>query len=357
MEASLNIFIDTLLTTAAKRQASNIHLTVGSSPALRIDEELIELSEEPAVTEMLIKQLADVWLDAEQKKLLQEKKSLVCTKAVGKKFRIKITFFFQKSQLSAAVRIIPSKIPQLVTLGLPKSAYGLIEKTAGLIVIAGAYGSGRTTTIAAMVEEINKNRKASIVTLERPIEFLFFSNQSIIEQREVGIDANSFSSALQVAQDSDVDVVAVCSSEEREALPVAIAFAASGRLAIVHMNTINVQQTLEELIASFPADDRRRGQLLLGESLLGVVVQQLLPKVGGGQALAAEVLVATDPVKALIREGRLTQITNVIQSSRTEGMLSLDQSLVELVKSGDVLLEHAEEYVADPKIFRTMARS
>lgn len=357
MEASLNILVDKLLTTAAKRKASNIHLTVGSYPALRIDEELVELEDEQLVTEGLIRKLAESWLDTSQKKKLQENKSLLFTTAIGKKFRVRIHFFFQRSQLSVTLRIIPGKIPPLETLGLPKSVNGLVEKTSGLIVVAGPYGSGRTTTIASMIEAINKNQKRNIVTIEHPIEYLFLSNKSIVEQREVGIDTNSFVDALETASDSDADVIVVGSSEDQEAVPLTLEFASSGRLALLHMNTVTVQQTVQELLASFRPEERQRGQLLLAEGLRAIIVQRLVPKVGGGQALAVEVLLATDPVKGLIREGRVQQINTVIQSSRADGMITFDQSLTELVKSGDVLLENAEEYVTDPKTFRTMVRS
>ena len=159
MEAALNITINKILTAAAKQKASNIHLTVGAYPALRVDDQLVEMKEEKILTNDFIKTLAEAWLDAEQKKQLEREKEIILVKEISKKFRLKISFFFQKKFLSASLRLISSKIPPLINLGLPKSVYSLVDKKSGLIIVAGPYGSGRTTTTASMIEEINKSRK------------------------------------------------------------------------------------------------------------------------------------------------------------------------------------------------------
>ncbi|MBI3290681.1 PilT/PilU family type 4a pilus ATPase [Candidatus Falkowbacteria bacterium] len=357
METALNVFIDKLLTTSAKRQASNIHLTVSSYPALRINDELIELADEEVITDSFIRKLADGWLNDEQKKTLEEEREIVLTKEIGKKFRVKINFFFQKEFLSASLRLIPNQAPPLINLGLPKSVYSLTEKTSGLIIIAGPYGSGRTTTMAAMIEEINKTRKQSIVTIEKPIEFIFSNKKSLILQREVGRDTNSFMDALEYAQQSDVDVCGIGVTTEAGVLPLVLEFANSGRLAFLNMETTSVIQTIEEILANFPADEKERARLLLSESLVAIIVQRLLPKIGGGMVLASEVLIETPSVKSLIREGKIKQIATVLQSSREEGMTSLDQSLSALVKSGEVLIDQAIKEADDPDNFRAMAKS
>lgn len=357
METSLNIFINKILTAAAKGRASNIHLTVGAFPALRIDEDLVELKDEQIITNDFIKKLADGWLDDGQRKELAQEKEVTFIREVSKKFRIKVNFFFQKNFLSASLRIIPAQIPPLINLGLPKSVYGLTDKKAGLIIVVGPYGSGRTTTIAAMIEEINKSRKDKIITVEKPIEYLFVGKESLIEQREVGRDVNSFVDALEYAQQADVDVVAIETTPEPEIFPLVLEFANSGRLCILAMNTNSVVQTVEEILASFPSDEKQRAQLLLSESLLAIIAQRLVPRAGGGLVLAAEVLIATEAVRSLIREGRIKSITTILQSSRAEGMLSLDQSLAELVKSGEVLIDQAIEYAIKPEDFRALAKS
>lgn len=357
MDVALNITINKILTSAAKQMASNIHLTVGAYPALRVDDQLIEMRDEKIVTNDFIEILAEAWLDVEQKKQLEREREIILVKEISKKFRLKISFFFQKKFLSASLRLISSKIPPLINLGLPKSVYSLVDKKSGLIIIAGPYGSGRTTTTASMIEEINKSRKENIITIEKPVEYLFTNQGCLIEQREVGRDTNSFVDALEYVQQADVDTVAVSVTSEPRVVPLVLEFANSGRLALLSMDTTSVIQTIEEVFASFPSDEKQRAQLLLSGSLLAIIVQRLVPRIGGGLVLAAEVLIATEAVRSLINEGRIRQITTILQSSRAEGMLSLDQSLAELVKSGEVLIDQAIEYTDDPQNFRAMTKS
>ena len=357
METSLNIVLNKVLMAAAKEKASNIHLAVGAYPALRIDDELVELREEKVITEDMMESLVGDWLDEGQKKELEDNKEIVFVKEVGKQFRLKVNFFFQKNFLSASFRPMPSNIPPLINLGLPKSVYNLTEKKSGLIIISGPYGSGRTTTLASMLNEINKTRKESIVTVEQPIEYVITNSKSLVEQREVGRDVNSFSDAIEYAQDSDVDVLAVSASQEPAALPLILEFANSGRLAFVVMETTSVTQSIEEILARFSMDDKDRAQQLVSEGLLAVISQRLVPRRGGGLVLAAEVLIVNEAASSLIREGRVKQIKTIIQSSRAEGMSSLDQSLAELVKSGEVLIDQALEHADDPHSLRAKARS
>ena len=357
MSTSTNILVNKILTTAAKRKASNIHLTVGAVPVLRIDGDLEELRNESVVTNDLIERLVHEWLDDEQKKILEKEKEIMFSREVGKNFRLKINFFFQKKFLSASLSFIPTEIPPLVNLGLPKSVYSLAEKNSGLIVVAGPFGSGRTTTVASLIEEINKTRNENIVILERPIEYFFTNKKSIIEQREVGRDVNSFVDGLEYVSQADVDVVAVGVNLEEEVIPLVIDFANSGRLAILTMDTTSAVKAIEDIIASFDQEDKTRGQSLVAESLLAVIAQRLVPRVGGGMSLASEVLIATNPVKSLIREGRFNQITSILQSSRAEGMITLDQSLASLVRSGEILIDQAAKYAQDPENFRAMVKS
>ncbi|OGY42863.1 MAG: hypothetical protein A2729_03035 [Candidatus Buchananbacteria bacterium RIFCSPHIGHO2_01_FULL_39_14] len=351
MDSSINVIINNILTTAAKRKASYIHLTVGAYPALRIDDQLVELKDEAVVINDLIKKLADGWLEEDQKKELTQNKEMILVKEIDKKFRLKIHFFFQKGNLSAIIHLISSQIPPLANLGLPKSITGLVEKKSGLIIIAGSYGSGKTTTVSALIEEINKNRKVNIVTIEKPTEYIFTNQQSIVEQRQVGTDVVSFKAALDSVQKTDIDVVCVSENNEADVIPLVLEVAVSGRLVILTMTTLSAVQTLEEILASFKSQEKNRALTLVADSLLAVIVQRLVPKVGGGLILAAEILFGTEAVQSLIREGKVKQITTVLQSSRAEGMISLDQSLAELVKNGVVQAEEAEKYALDPEIF------
>jgi len=356
MEVTFNIAINKILTAAARRRASHIHFTVGAYPVLRIDDNLVELQDEPIITSSFLKQLADAWLLPEQKKELEEKRAILFFKAVDKNFRLRVNFFYQKSFLSVSLRVIPSQIPSLAGLGLPKNVSALVEKKSGLIVIAGPYGSGRTTTVAALIEEINKARKENIVTVEQPIEYLLTNKQSLIEQREVGRDALTFTDALKYAQRTDVNVLVVDANSEVEATSLILEFANSGRLVIAIMDTTSVISTIEEILVRFPPNEKNRAQSLLAEGLLVIIAQRLVPRVGGGLVLAAEILTANESVRSLIRDGKIQQLATVIQSSRAEGMSSLDQSLAELVKTGDVLVDQAIEFADNVETFRSMIR-
>ena len=356
MDTSLNVVINKILMAAAKQRASYIHLTVGAYPSLRVDDKLVELETENVITNDFVKKIADDWLDDVQKKILEQEKIVTFTKEIGKKFRLKANFFFQKKFLSASLSLIPSQIPLLTNLGLPKSVFNLTEKKSGLVVIAGPFSSGKTTTVASIIEEINKSRKENIFVIEKPTEYLFINKKSLVEQQEVGRDVNSFVAALEYAQQADIDIVAVGTTSEREAIPLVLDFANSGRLAILAMDTMSVIQTIEEIFASFPANEKQRAQFLLAESLVAIVAQRLVPRIGGGLSLAAEVLIATEPVRSLIKEARISQITNILQTSRAEGMLNMDQSLADLVDSGEVLVEKAVEHASDAQNFRAMAK-
>lgn len=357
MDSSLNIFVNKLLTTAAKRQASTIHLTVSSYPTLRIAGELVELNEETIITGELVKKLSEAWLDESQLKNLEEKRQLIIVKELAKQLRVRISFFYQKGFLSCALQLIPDHITPLATLGLPKSVYGLTDKRSGLIIVAGPYGSGRTTTVAAMIDEINKSRKENILIVEQPIECLIANQQSIVEQREVGRDTNTFVDALRYALDADVDVISIGLNNEPGVVPLVLEFANSGRLAILTMETNSSVHTIEEIISALPSNERTRAQLMLSTSLQAIIVQRLAQKIGGGLVVAAEVLIANEAVRSLIADGRTKQLTTIIQSSRAEGMISLDQSLAQLVKAGEVLIDQAVELSLDPDSFRAMAKS
>lgn len=356
MEVSLNLVLNKLLAEAAKRRASHLHLAVGTYPVLRIDDALIELDKEKIITSSFMSQLADDWLSEENKKELVEKKEIIFIKEVDKNFRVRANFFFQKGFISASLHLIPSLVPSLFNLGLPKAVYGFSDRSSGLIIVAGPYGSGRTTTVVSMLEEINKTRKENIMTVEQPIEYLLINKESIVEQREIGRDVLSFTDALKYAKRTDVNVIMVDSGSAPELNPLLLEFAGSGRLVFSIMDTVSVTATLEEIIASFEVSERERAKNLLSDCLAGIICQQLVPRVGGGVVLASEILINNDAVKTIIRDGKIGQLFSVMQSSRSEGMSTMDQSLADLVKSGDILIDKAVEYADDGDNFRKMVR-
>jgi len=357
MIGSINANLNRIFVVAAKRRASGIHLSVNAYPTLRIDEELFELKDEPILAKDFLEKFAEENLDESQKKELAANRGIVFAKEFDGKFRFKVNLFYQKNFLAASLRLIPQAIPLLVNLGLPKIIYSLADKKSGLIIIAGPYGSGRTTTAAALIEQINKDRKENILTVESPVEYIFTNKESLIEQREVGRDVNSFAEALEYCQGTDVDVVAVGVNNERRSVPLILDLASSGKMVIFQTDTISVVQTVEEILNIFSGEERSSAQSMLAAGLLAVVAQRLVPKIGGGLVLAAEVLIANEAVRSLIKEGRFKQITTIMQSSRAEGMSTLDQSLADLVRSGEVLIDQAVNYATNPESLRSIAKA
>ncbi|OGY49964.1 MAG: hypothetical protein A3J59_00910 [Candidatus Buchananbacteria bacterium RIFCSPHIGHO2_02_FULL_56_16] len=348
--------ISDILTAAAKRKASYVHLTVGVYPVLRIDDALVELKEEPAVSAEFMEAFAGKLLTDEQRRELAAEKEITCLRDLNGKFRFKVTIFHQKGSLAATLKLIPARIPPLGSLGLPPVVSELTKKMNGLVVIAGPYGSGRTTTVAALLEEINKSRSETIVTIEQPIEYIFSNQKSLVEQREIGRDANSFAEALQHLQEADVDVLMIDVNREPGVVPAVVQFAGAGRLAFLQMDTTTAVQTIEELLAAFSRDERDRAQLLLSKTLSAIVCQRLVPRIGGGVVVAAEVLIANDAIRTLIAGGRTRQLMTILQSSREEGMSTIDQSLGSLVKSNVVLIDRAIEYATDPIALRAAVK-
>jgi twitching motility protein PilT len=356
MSANNNQTVNRLLLVSAKRKALTIHLTVGAYPTLRIDDELVELGDEAVVTDNFVRELAASWLTEPEKEKLEREKEITLVKNIEDKLRVKTNFFFQKNFLSAKLSIIPEIVPALVNLGLPKSTYNLVEKKSGLIVIGGPYGSGRTTTVSALLEEINKSQKANILTLEKPIEYLLVNKKSLIEQRQVGSDVNSYLAGLKLAAQADVDVMAVAEAPDQSSMLSILEFANSGRLVILIMTVPSAIEAIETILAGFDLDAQARIQTLLAGSLQAIIIQRLVPRVGSGLSLASEVLLGTEPVRSLIREGKIKQISTILQTSRSEGMISLEQSLAQLIKSGEVLIDRAAEYANDQNSLKALIR-
>lgn len=348
--------ISDILTVAAKRKASYVHLTLGAYPILRIDDELLELRDEQAISQEFMEMFVSKLLTDEQRQALAADKELTCLKDLDGKLRFKVTIFYQKNSLSATLKLIPTRIPPLSSLGLPPVLTELVKKKSGLIVVAGPYGSGRTTTAAAMLEEINKNRQETIVTVEQPIEYIFSNERGLVEQREIGRDVNSFAEALRHLEEADIDVLMVDVTHESGVVPAVIAFASAGRLAFLQMDTMTAIQTIEELLAAFGHDERERGQQLLAKTLTAIICQRLVPRIGGGVVPATEILIANDASRTLIKEGRISQLVTILQSSKDEGMSTIDQSLGDLVRANIVLIDRAIEYATDPANLRSAVK-
>lgn len=355
MGATDTITLNRILTTAAGWHASDLHFIVGSQPILRVDGKLVGLEDEQIVSPDFIEVIAATWLIDPQRQELLTAKEVTAAFSLNQQVRFKILAFYQRGSLAISLHFIPTKLPRLADLGLPSAVGNFPNLTKGLLLITGPYGSGRTTTMNAIVNEINEHRAANIVTIEQPIEYLFVNNQSLIEQREVGRDALSAEQAIIAASKEDVDVVVISEANGKSVLAAMLDAAEASRLVISTMNTDSVLATVAKIINSFPADELPKVRAQLAAVLAGVVSQRLLPKIGGGQVLLAEVMVPTAPVQAVIRDGNLVQLANVLLTAREAGMVSFDHGLADLVRSGVVELDDALLHATDPTALRALA--
>lgn len=358
MELKTNeqIEINRILTAVAEYNASDLHLSVGNAPTVRVDAELVPLREENVVTPDFMRKLSLFFLEEKQKEILEKEKEIVFSYNFQNRIRFKVNLFYQEGYLSASLRLIPTTIKNLDELGLPRAVKKASAIQKGLVIVCGPFGSGRSSTVAALINEINNSRSEHILTVEKPIEFIFNDNQSIIEQREVGRDTNSFGQALKSAFREDVDVIMVSELKSKEVIKGALDIAEGGRLVYAMMETDSSIKTIERMINSFKKEEQSQIRAQLAEVLEGIIVQRLLPRVGGGRILVAEVLIPTGAVRSIIKEGNIYQLENVLQTSREEGMISLDRALAELVKTGEIHLDHALQHAVDKNSLKMMAQ-
>lgn len=356
MSTSSTIILERILTTAAQYRASDLHLTVGNPPILRVDGKLVVLEQQQVITPAFMEEVREMFLTKPQQEVLASEREIVVAYTLNNKIRFKVSMFFQRGFLAASLRVISSEIRSFEALGLPAVVKQFAQLTSGLVIVTGPFGSGRTATVAALVNEINKTRAAHIVTIEKPIEHLYINDQSFIEQREVGRDTKSFAQALDSASREDVDVIVVSEMEDPRVIRSVLNAAESSRLVISTMNTDSVIKTIETIINSSPAEYEVKTRAQLAENLQGVVSQLLLPRVGGGRILVAEVMVPSPPIRAVIRDGALYQLQNILQTSREEGTISLDRSLAELVKTGEMLMDDALAHAVDRTHFKMLSQ-
>lgn len=356
MQTSKQLEINRILKTVAEYKASDLHLTVGNPPILRIDGKLTPLQEESLLTPDFIQGVVESFLDDKQKEILEREREIVVAYTLENKARFKVNIFYQKGHPSVSLRYVPPTIKTIQELNLPPIVKEFTKLEKGLVLICGPFGSGRTTTMTSLVDQINKSRAEHIITIEKPIEYLFVNNKSVIEQREVGLDVLSFERALESVSEEDVDIIMLSKIEGVEIIEEVLNVASSGRLVLANMDTDSAFKTVEEIIASFPPERQSQGRVHLADSLEGIISQRLVPRTGGGLVLACEVLIPNQAIRSIIRDGALYQLNNILLTSRGEGMVSLDRSLAELVKKGEILLEDALNYAIDRNNLKTMTK-
>lgn len=348
--------IERLLSRVPEYAASDLHLTVGMNPVLRLDGKLVPMQDEAVVTPDLMKDTIEQLFTEEQRTALEKEKSLMTTYDLGNKARFKVNVFFQKGYPSISLHYITPTIQTIQELGLPPIVERFARFNDGLILVSGPFGSGRSSTLASLLETINREREAHILTIEKPIERLFVNQKSIIEQREVGRDTPTFEQGLSDSLQEDVDVIVISELDSPEVMEMAVKVAGSGRLVLTTLSTSSAVGAIEKILTSFPPEKQEQIRSGLSETLQGVVAQLLLPRVNGGRIIVSEVLSVTPAIRSVIRDGSFFQIQTILQTSREEGMIPLDRALAEQVKAGTLSVDDALLHAVDPKALKMMVQ-
>lgn len=331
-----------MLETMVERNASDLHLTAGAAPCLRVDEDLAPLAL-PVLTPEEAKALAYSMLSPEQIATFERERELDMSfgfKALG---RFRVNVFLERGNVSAAIRLLPAHIRSFQECGLPESTLEqLCRRKRGLVLITGATGSGKSTTLASMVDWINQHRRCHIITIEDPIEYVHTHKQALVEQRELGADTLSYQAALKHVLREDPDVILIGEMRDLETIESALNIAETGHLVLSTLHTSDAVQTINRVVDVFPPHQQQQVRIQLSFVLLAVVAQQLIPALeGSGRKLGVEVLVANPAVRALIREQKAHQLYSVIQTSQREGMRTMNQSLAELFLAKGIRYEEA----------------
>ncbi len=345
-----------ILVEAAKREASDLHFTVGSRPMVRVDRNLAMLDEEEVCTQDIITGVVNSIFTPEQLEALHTNRDIVVTKVFFDRIRTKVHAFYQEDFLALSFRFLNLHAKTLKEFQVPAVIEKLASNMRGLLLVAGSYGSGRTTLATAMLEQINRTRIAHIMTIERPIEYNLVSNKSIVNQREVGKDVASFNEALERTQEEDVDVLFVSECSSPSVVRQVLELANSGIFVIAIVDTDAAVHAIEKIIASFEEHEQQYIRGLLADTLQGVIVQALLPKIGGGLAAVYEVLVNNASAKSLMVANRISQLSQLIVSSKSEGMMSMDTELATLVRSQNVSTDTARQYVKNKETFESLIK-
>lgn len=343
-----------VLKTAIRENASDIHITSGVPPALRVKGEIVHLNVEP-LTEQQSKELCYSIITNEQKSQFETERDIDFSFSIDESARFRGHLYYQKKTVAGCFRQIPMVIPEMSDVGLPPILSDLSRKPYGLVLVTGPTGSGKTTTLAAMVNEINKNKKFHILTIEDPIEFIYSHQKSIVNQREIGFDAPDFHKSLRAALRLDPDVCLLGELRDKETIETALHVAETGHLTFGTLHTNNAFQTIDRLIGVFTGEEKQAIQSQLSQVLQGVISQRLLPTFDKKKRVpAVEVLLFNSAVRNLIKEGKLHQIYSIMQTQRNMGMITLNQSLEELLRKGIVSMETALSCSYEPNELNQM---
>ncbi len=338
-----------LMVVVTKEGASDLHLTVGRHPTLRVSGDLVPIVKKPLLTADDTVGFISQLLTAENKELFWKNKELDFSYQATAGVRFRGNAFFQRGVVGAAFRLIPSKIKTLAELGLPERLTDFARHEQGFFLVVGPVGQGKSTTLASLIQMINQERAEHIVTIEDPVEYLFLNDRSIIDQREVRFDTHDFAHALKSAFRQDVNVIMVGEMRSPETMGIAVTAAETGHLVFSTLHTNSASQTIDRIIDSFPANQQPQIRAQLASSLLGIFSQRLLPKISSGLVPAYELLVNNSAVANLVREGRTAELDVVIETGTESGMVTLNHSLAELVRGNEISHEVAYRYSINPR--------
>ncbi|HUC20258.1 MAG TPA: type IV pilus twitching motility protein PilT [Candidatus Polarisedimenticolaceae bacterium] len=339
--------IEIMLEEVIKRDASDLHIQVGMPPMLRIDGALRAITDAPVLTEEDIQKLVSSTMDDSQREILEKDKEVDFSFSFGEYGRFRVNAFHEKGNTAAAMRLIPTKIRTLEELGMPKVVYSFADYPRGLVLVTGPTGSGKSTTLAALINKINTEQSKHILTIEDPIEYAHHSKKSIVVQREVHYDTYSFGAALRSSLRQDPDVILVGEMRDLETIAAAITLAETGHLVFATLHTNSAAQSIDRMIDVFPPHQQQQIRTQVAGMLQAICSQRLVPTIGGGRMAAAEILVMTSAARNIIREGKTHQLDSVIQTGAEDGMQSMDRTLVNLIHEGKITYDEAKNYAID----------
>jgi twitching motility protein PilT len=355
MGGSMDIDFADLLMEVVSRRASDLHLTVGAHPTVRSRGRLTQLKDYPKLSESDTREIVYAILSGDQRQRLETDWQIDFAYSIPGHARFRVNAYFQRGAIGAAFRLIPVALTSIDELGLPATVHEFARRPRGFVLVTGPTGSGKSTSLAAIIDEINQTREEHIMTIEDPIEFLHSHKKCLVNQRELGSDAQSFADALKAALRQDPDVILVGEMRDLETISTALTAAETGHLVFATLHTQDTAQTIDRIIDVFPAHQQGQVRVQLSVALQGIMTQQLLPTAdGSGRVVACEVLVPNPAVRNLIREGKTHQIYSVLQTSSAAGMQTMDASLARLVRLGTITRKLAEARSSTPEELRRL---
>jgi len=349
------VHIDEVLRMAIERKASDVHLTAGLPPMMRVDGELVAMPYTVLSAEDTQRLVYDCLTDESVQKF-ETTHELDFGYSVKGLSRFRFNVYMQRQAVAAALRAIPTKIPSFAQLGLPPVVREMSKRSSGLILVTGPTGSGKSTTIASMIDDINENRTSHIMTIEDPIEYLHKHKKCMVNQREMHADTYSFHNALRAVLREDPDIILVGELRDLETIEAALTLAETGHLVFGTLHTRNAPSTIDRIVDVFPSDQQDQIRVLLGNTLEAVVSQQLLPKLGGGRAAALEIMLGIPAIKNLIREGKTHQMYSIIETNSQVGMQTMDSSLANHFRNGNCSYDECMMRAVDKETFARLAK-